>query len=319
MSNTVAQSGRRQTSARVPQDSPKSSKLSLAPAGERGPSAGPASRNTAESQTAFYQELLHTVAQMQQDTDRRNVAFAGAVHDLKTPLAVISGFVSLLMGEKLGALTARQNEALRDISGCCQRLEDAVSKLLFHAANDAKKQPLSLQASDLNPMLQRIRDMWTPVFEQKGVLLECSPAPEDLRFSFDSQKVQQAISNLLENALRFTASGGRVTVSAAPHFWDRRNERRPVADERRVRPHSTPNAARIVVADTGPGIAPEYQQEIFEEFFSASPPGITPGVGLGLTIAHHLVHAHGGKIWVESTPGSGAQFHILLPFLPAGK
>jgi signal transduction histidine kinase len=166
-------------------------------------------------------------------------------------------------------------------------------------------------------MLQRIREMWTPVFEQKGVLLQCPATPEDLRFSFDSQKLQQVISNLLENALRFTPAGGRVTVSAALHFWDRRSERRLVAEERRVRSHNAPNSARIVVADTGPGIAPEFQQEIFEEFFSASPPGIAPGIGLGLTIARHLVHAHGGKIWVESAPGSGSQFYILIPFSSA--
>jgi signal transduction histidine kinase len=313
MSHSVAQSGKQDSAVSGSRNSRDSGKLTLATA------VKPEQRTTAENQTAFYQELLHTVAQMQEDTDRRKVALAGAVHDLKTPLAVISGFVSLLMGEKLGVLTPRQLEALRDISGCCHRLEDAVSKLLFHAANDAKRQPLNFQEADLNSTLKQIRDMWTPVFEQKGVLLECPAAPEELSFSFDAQKVQQVISNLLENALRFTGAGGRVTVVGALHFWERRSERRPVNSERRIRPRGAPNAVKIVVADTGPGIAPEYQQEIFEEFFSASPPGIAPGVGLGLTIARHLVHAHEGKIWVESNPGAGAQFHIVLPFRRTSK
>jgi signal transduction histidine kinase len=269
-----------------------------------------------EPQAAYYGELLHAIAQMHEANDRRSVALAGAVHDLKTPLAVITGFVNLLLGEKLGTLTPRQQEALKDVSGCCRRLNDAVGKLLFHTANELKKQPLRFEPADLRETVQQIRTFWSPVFMEKGIALECQVPDEPFCFTFDAAKVQQVISNLLENALKFTPAGGSVSVTAFPHFWDRRSERRPVPTERRTGMNHAPNSAKIVVADTGMGIDPEHQQDIFEEFFSLSVPGVTPGIGLGLTIARHLVQAHHGKIWVESRAGEGAQFVILLPFKP---
>src|SRR3974377_1931305 len=82
-----------------------------------------ASDSSSEKQTVYYEQLLHTIEQMQQEHDRRSVALAGAVHDLKTPLAVITGFVNLLIGKKLGPVTERQVEALKDIAASCRRLD----------------------------------------------------------------------------------------------------------------------------------------------------------------------------------------------------
>jgi two-component system phosphate regulon sensor histidine kinase PhoR len=269
-----------------------------------------------EKHVDYYEELLHTIEQMQQDSDRRSVALAGAVHDLKTPLAVIGGFVNLLMGQKLGAVTDRQLEALKDIATSCRRLDDAIGKLLCHSANNAKKQSVNLEMADFNSCITQIRELWSPVFEQRGVRFVCKPPNDVMRFKFDRQCIQQVIANLLENALKFTPAGGTVSLSVSPEFWDRRSERNTVPVDRRISRSQRANAARIVVNDTGPGIAPQYQQEVFEEFFSLSLPGVMPGIGLGLTIARHLVQSHQGKIWVESRPGKGAKFCVLLPFVP---
>ena len=288
---------------------------SAAPSGAGKPRPAESSEQATEKQPGYYEELLHTVERMQEDHERHNVALAGAVHDLKTPLAVISGFVNLLLRQKLGAVSPRQLEALKDIAASCRRLDDAVGKLLYYAANGAREQTVTLEVTDLNSCLAQIRDMWAPAFDQKSVTLVCQPPSEVLRFAFDRQKIQQVISNLLENALRFTPPGGKVSVSAAAHFWDRRRQRQDrVEAERRVYQSVRPNSARIEVADTGPGISPEYHQDVFEEFFSLSRPGITPGIGLGLTIARHLVQAHQGKIWVEDGAEGGAKFCVLLPF-----
>jgi two-component system phosphate regulon sensor histidine kinase PhoR len=284
-----------------------------------GAGATPSTRASdppAEKHVDYYEELLHTIQEMQQDRDRRSVALAGAVHDLKTPLAVIGGFVNLLMGQKLGAVTDRQLEALKDIAASCRRLDDAIGKLLFHSANNAKSQSVRLEMADLNSCIAQIRELWSPVFAQQGVHFRCKPPNDIMRFRFDRQCIQQVIANLLENALKFTPAGGTVSFTATPDFWDRRGEPATVPVDRRVSRSQRPNAARIVVTDTGPGVAPEYQKEVFEEFFSLSMPGVTPGIGLGLTIARHLVEAHGGKIWVESRPGKGAKFCVLLPFIP---
>ena len=269
-----------------------------------------------EGPSGYYEQLLHTLERLQQESDRRSVALAGAVHDLKTPLAVISGFVNLLLKQKLGGVTDRQEQALKDIASNCRRLDDAIGKLLFHTADYARQQPLNCELTDLNSCIVQIRDMWTPVMQQKGVNFQCTPPQDVVRFPFDRQKVQQVISNLLENALKFTPAGGTVSVTAEPCFWDRRGMQQAVAMERRKCESLRPNAARVMVTDTGPGIAPEYHLEIFEEFTSLTRPGMVPGIGLGLTIARDLVEAHRGKIWVESQVGEGARFCFVLPFAP---
>ncbi len=260
--------------------------------------------------------MLHTLERIQQESDRRSVALAGAVHDLKTPLAVITGFVNLLLKQKLGTVSTRQSQALKDIASNCRRLDDAIAKLLFHSANYSRQQAPDLELTDLNSCIVQIRDMWTPLMQQNHVHFTCTPPQDVLRFPFDRAKVQQVISNLLENALKFTPADGTVSVTANPHFWDRRGVRDSVDVERRICESMRPNSACIVVSDSGPGIAPEYHQEIFEEFTSLSRPGIAPGIGLGLTIARHLVEAHQGKIWVESEADKGARFCFVLPFAP---
>jgi signal transduction histidine kinase len=109
-----------------------------------------------------------------------------------------------------------------------------------------------------------------------------------------------------------------VWLSAEPHLWERRSTKESrTAAERRKQSAALPNAVRITVADTGIGIAPEFQQEVFEDFFKLPQPERNPnGMGLGLAIARRLVQAHGGKIWMESQPGSGSKFSFLLPLNP---
>ena len=134
-----------------------------------------------------------------------------------------------------------------------------------------------------------------------------------------SFKVEEVVSNLLDNSLKFTPAGGSVWLSAEPHFWERRGRQDQWRFEDRRRDSlSAPNAVRVVVADTGPGIEAEYHQEIFNDFFRIPRPNEShEGTGLGLAIARRLVQAHGGKIWVESEPGAGCKVSFLLPWEPA--
>jgi signal transduction histidine kinase len=128
------------------------------------------------------------------------------------------------------------------------------------------------------------------------------------------------LSNLLENASKFTPSGGTVWLHAEPHMWERRSNYVPVLPhERRRQKSEVPNSVKVSVSDTGPGIAPEFHQEIFDDFVRVPHAGSSgDGVGLGLAIARRLVHAFGGKVWVESEQGAGSKFCFLLPMRPAG-
>jgi signal transduction histidine kinase len=115
----------------------------------------------------------------------------------------------------------------------------------------------------------------------------------------------------MDNALKHTPSGGGVVLRARPHFWERRvADVAPVEDRRRFR-LPRPNSVEVSVTDSGPGIAPEYHQEIFEDFMRVDKN--TSGMGLGLAIAKRLIQAHRGKIWVESEAHRGSTFAFLLP------
>ncbi len=136
-------------------------------------------------------------------------------------------------------------------------------------------------------------------------------------FAFDAPKVERIISNLLENASKFTPAGGTVWLHAEPYVWERRAAKQAaVSQERRRRPLSQPNSVKISVSDTGPGIPPEYHLEIFDDFFRLPSNEKSEGMGLGLAIARRLVHAMGGKIWVESDPGTGCRFSFIIPVKP---
>ena len=132
---------------------------------------------------------------------------------------------------------------------------------------------------------------------------------------FDQLKLQHVISNLVDNAVKFTPMGGNVRVSTSTYLWERRTYRQnlPLATERRLSSNSQPNAVRINISDNGPGIPAEYHQEIFNEFLRLQQTSDSHGMGLGLAIARRLIEAHGGKIWVESEPGHGSTFSLLLP------
>jgi len=99
-------------------------------------------------------------------------------------------------------------------------------------------------------------------------------------------------------------------------MWERRTVAKPTVGERRRQTANGPNAIKVSVSDTGPGIPPEYHQEIFDDFFRMPSSEVIEGTGLGLAIARRLVQAMGGKIWVESESGAGSKFSFLVPLKP---
>lgn len=247
--------------------------------------------------------------------ERSQQALATAAHDLKTPLTILAGYIELLMDEDLGPLTEKQRLVLQDMHKSEQRLQRFIKNFLTYTKLGAAPMELSLQSADLNACVSELIGLWVPQFEKKGVALLFLPNEQMEDFAFDPEKVQHITANLLDNALKFSPAGGTVWVSVEPHKWERRSpQTRPQPGvERREKPFTRSNAVRVTVADSGCGIAPEYQQEVFDEFFRIPQPGRDQGTGLGLAIARRLVQLHGGKIWVESEPGAGAKFSFLLP------
>lgn len=266
-----------------------------------------------------YMDLLNNFQRLQEENHRRTVALGTAAHQLKTPLAIISGYVELMLTKKPGAINERQQQILQESQINCTRLRQYIEDFLSYSALETGKLALKYGDNDLNACLSELYSYWLSSFQKKGVALYL-PAHNPLAtFAFDYDKLQHVVSNLLENALKFTPVGGAVWLTAEPHRWERRSQQETrFTHDRRRSPLDTPNSVRVSVSDTGPGIAAEYLQEIFDDFVKLPQEGDpVGGMGLGLAIARRLVQAHNGKIWVESELGSGSTFSFLLPLKQA--
>lgn len=249
---------------------------------------------------------------------RTTNSLASAAHDLKTPLAILNGYVDLLQNQKLGALNERQLEVLSEMKSNGQRLERYIQDFLTYSVLETGGMKLKYELGNMNSCVSEVCRLWSNRFQEKGLALYFLPNEKLPNFEFDSAKIERTISNLLENACKYTPSGGTVWMHAESYMWERRSANKPSsAGERRRRPVTTPNAIKISVADTGPGISAEYHIEVFDDFFRLpEAERLSEGMGLGLSIARRMVTAMGGKIWVESDPGSGCKFSFLLPLKP---
>ncbi|MGH9775389.1 MAG: sensor histidine kinase [Candidatus Acidiferrales bacterium] len=268
-------------------------------------------RELIQEREITYRNLLAAYLRLQEVNRQKTVFLASAAHELKTPLAVMKGYYDLLLSGSLGSLAAKQKEILEESKESCDRLVRLVSMFLNYAALESGKLVLQVRINDLRDCLNDVVCRWEEIIQRAKVRLEVRLEDALAPFQFDYQKVQQIVANLLDNALKHTPPGGTVTLFAGPHFWERRVADAYPPNNRRNRSGMKANSVLISVTDTGVGIAPEYHQEIFEEFVRVNPS--SSGMGLGLAITKRLVQAHRGKIWVESESGKGSSFQFLLP------
>src|SRR4051794_29931859 len=259
-------------------------------------------------------EIRGVCERLREESRRRTVALASAVHELRTPLAVMEGYMELLFSGKTGTLNEKQQQILEDMKANEKRLKTFIADFLTFAAIETKNLNMNFEVGDLNSCLAEVCSLWMPRFQQKGVALYFSPEQDFAPFAFDHLKLQHVVSNLIHNAWKFTPPRGTVWVSCEKYYWERRLREEPTnMEKRRLETLKLPRAARVIVSDTGPGIEPEFHQEIFNDFRKLSRGNASDSMGLGLSIARRLVNAHGGKIWGESKPGSGSKFLFFIP------
>jgi signal transduction histidine kinase len=258
-----------------------------------------------------YRNLLAAYLRLQEVNRQKTVFLASAAHELKTPLAVMKGYYDLLLSGSLGKLADRQREMLQESKESCDRLVRLVSMFLNYSALESGKLVLQLRENDFLDCINDLTCRWQDAFQRASVKMEVRVHPDLPLFRFDYQKVQQCMGNLLDNALKHTPAGGCVTLSAQPHFWERRVADVAPLENRRRSEDSPTNSVLVSVSDTGSGIAAEFHQEIFEEFVRVDPS--SSGMGLGLAITKRLIQAHRGKIWVDSELGRGSSFSFILP------
>jgi len=281
------------------------------------------SKETASAVAPATQQSPVSVPELQQYSQlrerylRTTNALASAAHDLKTPLAILNGYVELLQSEKLGGLNERQREVLRDMCANGQRLQHYIQDFLSFSVLETGELKMRFEPGNINACLSEVCRLWSPRFQESGLALYFLANEKVSEFHFDAPKVERIVSNLLENASKFTPSGGSVWLHTEPYMWERRTANKPTpGQERRRRPLTQANSVKISVSDTGPGIPPEYHLEIFDDFFRLPTAVNSEGMGLGLAIARRLVLGMAGKIWVESEPGAGCKFSFIIPMKP---
>src|SRR5271167_748726 len=186
-------------------------------------------------------DLPQAYSELQQRFQRTTNALGSAAHDLKTPLAILNGYVELLQSEKLGPLNPRQREVLRDMQSSGKRLQQFIQDFLTYSALETGGLKMQFAAGNINECLSEVCRLWSNRFQEKGLALYFLANDKLPVFPFDSPKLERVISNLLENAFKFTPPSGTVWLHAEPHMWDRRAAELPSAAERRRQNLSHPN------------------------------------------------------------------------------
>ena len=276
----------------------------------QGPGTGTGMPNPADLPQAY--------SELQQRFQRTTNALGSAAHDLKTPLAILNGYVELLQSEKLGPISDRQREVLHDMQASGKRLQQFIQDFLTYSALETGGLKMQFAVGNINECLSEVCRLWSMRFQEKGLALYFLANDKLPEFEFDLPKLERVISNLLENSFKFVPQGGTVWLHAEPYMWERRATAQPASSgERRRQINSQPNSVKVSVSDTGPGISAEFHQEVFDDFFRLPGNENQDGMGLGLAIVRRLVQGMGGKVWVESDSGAGCKFSFLIPFKPS--
>jgi signal transduction histidine kinase len=261
-----------------------------------------------------YRELTDKNARLEatnrklQELDQLKSNFLATVsHELRTPLTSIIGYSEMLAEGLAGALTGEQLEYVKTIMDKGVSLLALITSILDLTRIEAGKLKLLPEPIDLADLLDNAISCVRPQALKKGLSVDVAIEEGLGRPELDREKLRQCLVNLLANAVKFTPRGGRVTVAA------RRANRLPASATGRF--DGPEGYFVLAVEDTGIGIPEEQQARIFETFYQVDGGSTREfgGAGLGLAIVRSYVEAHGGEISVDSKPGEGSRFSLLLP------
>ncbi len=243
--------------------------------------------------------VLEDITLALQAEEAKREFIASISHELRTPLTAILGYVELLLSGMSGALPAGATQFIQVIRENAIRMNSIAENLIAISEVESRKLGLVYEDVKLKAVLDTVLQRYRRRIEDRHLDLRVELPATMPPFEADVYRLRVILDNLISNAIKFTYPGGKVTITAQ------------VLEDNLGKPE----AISFTVADTGVGIRPEDQPHIWERFYRGNNPLSLEagGLGIGLTITKALVEAHGGRIWVDSTPGQGSAFTFLLP------
>jgi len=251
------------------------------------------SREAREEMRKLHRQLDELAAELEEQNKVKAQFVAVLAHELRTPLTPVLGSARLLAEECQLEPGAPLSRLVQNIIRGAEQLESRLRDLLDLAQFQAGAYSLEIAPLDVGGLLREVASQFQPLAKSKGQTIALD-LPQRLRLiKADRRRIGQVLMNLLDNAVKFTAEGGRIQLRAAAHDHD----------------------LVVEVSDDGPGLSPEERQRLFQPYYrSQVDRQRRPGTGLGLALCKQLVEAHGGKVWVESEPGKGSTFGFSIPF-----
>jgi two-component system sensor histidine kinase GlrK len=230
------------------------------------------------------------------ELDNMKIDFISHVsHELRTPLTAIKEATSMLLEGVYADQPEKQTDLLLITKEECQRMILSVNKILDLSRMEAHMMEYAFRRQPLEPVIQKNTLKMVPLARKKSIEIELAPIMDLPAIKMDADKIEQVVENLIGNAIKYTPAGGRIVIQSVFE---------PEPQQR----------IQVTVKDSGPGIAKANMEKIFDKFKRIENGRETVrGTGLGLAIAKHIITAHGGLIWVESTPQEGSTFIFTLP------
>lgn len=254
---------------------------------------------TGRDLSRVHRELENLREQLRQERAEREQLLGVVSHELRTPVTVIGGYNRLLLAEEVGPLTEDQRRFLEESNRSCRRVDSFIGNLLEASRAVKGEAVLELGHGPVSPVIDEVVGMFRPLLAEHGLSLALDHEAGGAVGRFDRVRVEQILTNLLGNAVKFTPRGGSIEIAT-----------------RTVATPDDPHVHRwieVSVADSGPGIARPDRERVFEPYVQACEESAAGGLGLGLSICRRLVDAHGGRIWLEESAAGGCRFRFTLP------
>lgn len=231
--------------------------------------------------------------QLYKDDRAKNRLVCVTAHDLRNPAASIRALAHTLRSGKLGPLGPEQLDMLNTIYGASHSMLDLINNLLDTSVLEASEMLVNAQPTSLTELVKEAVKLNNATAELKGSTILVNPGAATKLLAIDGPRIREVLNNLLGNAVKFSPPGSTITV------------------EEKI----ASGQCSVAVRDQGPGIPEDEHDKLFKDFgrTSVRPTGGEPSTGLGLSICHEIMLAHGGTIQAENLAGGGAEFRITFP------